>query len=216
MKNLIITGLVALLASAQPALAQDNSQYGDRNDRQYGDHSARQDNGRYDNARQDNGRYDNVRQDNGRYDNVRQDNGRYDAYNSDRAWKQRGGASPTNRYMNTISWRGARYNPPQSRNFAWEQSKDLSYRDGISEVELWADARASQAWLEVVDGAVQFQSAEVVFKDGTRLPISMNGQTCARGYYPLADFQGWQDVSRVVVQARATTPGARVGLHLME
>lgn len=190
MKNLIITGLVALVAYAQPALAQNDSRYGDRNDRQYSDHSGSR--------------------------NDRNDHGRYDAYNNSRAWKQRGGASPTNRYMNVISWRGARYSPPRTRNFAWEQSKDLSYRDGVSEIELWADARATQAWLEVVDGAVQFESAEVVFKDGTRLPISMGGQTCARGYYPLADFQGWQDVSRVILQARSVTPGARVGLHLME
>jgi len=188
MKLLIIPGLIALLGTVQPAMAQtySNGRYSDRYGNQYVDP---------------------------KYDP------RYDAYNrarSDRRWENRHGASPVNRYMYAVSWSGQGYGRPNTRSFTWEQSKDLSYRDGMSEVELWADANATQAWLEVVDGAVQFDRAEVIFRDGTRMPVDMHGLTRARGFYPLANFGGWREVSRVVVDARSVTPGARLGLHLME
>jgi len=162
-------------------------------------------------------RYDDRRYDDRSYYYDRHgQNDRYDAYNRDQRWENRHGASPTNRYMYTVSWSGQGYTRPRTRNFTWEQSKDLSYRDGLSEIEMWANAKATQAWLEVVDGAVEFERAEVIFNDGTRLPIDMGGMTRPRGFYPLADFRGWRDVSRVVVLAHSVTPGARLGLHLME
>jgi hypothetical protein len=186
MKHLFITGLVAVLASVQPVQAQI------RFDRDWDD--------RYED------RYDR----DGRYDD-RYDDDRYDAYNRrDNSWR------PGSRYMRPIVWQGAAYQRPRTRDFAHEQSKNVFRRDGLSEIELWADERGTEVWLEVVDGVMQFERGEIIFRNGKRQPIDMRGLTRGRGFYPIVDFRGWREVSRLKLLARAVTPGARVGLHMME
>jgi hypothetical protein len=92
-----------------------------------------------------------------------------------------------------------------------------SVRDGPptgTEFTLNADARGEKLWLQVVDGRVQFDWAEVVFENGDAAVVDFKERTLGPGLYSLLDFRDGRRVDHVRVVARAKSADARVVLRM--
>jgi hypothetical protein len=99
----------------------------------------------------------------------------------------------------------------RDQGLVWENSQNLNPRQGWQRVTLWVGDPASAVYFEVVSGTIEFDRAEVVFENGQRQLIDMNG---VRGpsRFPVARFNGTRNVDRVIVMARPRTYGARLGV----
>ena len=105
---------------------------------------------------------------------------------------------------------------PSRDVFVWEDSEPLTHSEDWTEFTLNCDTRGKQLWLEVPDGRVQFDWAEVVFENGDAQVVDFNQKTCAAGLYSLLDFRDGRKVDHVRVLARAKSGEARVVLRMQK
>ena len=102
-----------------------------------------------------------------------------------------------------------------------EPSRDRSRRSiserldadlGWQQVNFESNAHASELYLDVLQGRVQLDRAEIVFRNGQHVTIDLNNRMRDRGRVQLARFDNVRNIDRVIVTARAKTENARIGL----
>ena len=98
--------------------------------------------------------------------------------------------------------------------FAWEDAETLAKDEDWTEVTLNADSRGTKLWLDVREGRVQFDWAEVVFENGDAQVVDFKERTCTPGLYSLLDFRDGRKVDHVRLVARAKSDEARVALMM--
>lgn len=103
---------------------------------------------------------------------------------------------------------------PAADALIWEDGETLAKDDDWSEFTLNCDARGRKLYLEIAEGKVEGDWAEVVFDNGDAQVVDLNQQTRGPGFYPLLDFRDGRKVDHVRVVARAKSDEARVVLHL--
>lgn len=94
----------------------------------------------------------------------------------------------------------------------WEDGETLVREDDWSEFTLNADSQGRQLDLEVTNGRVQLDWAEVVFENGDTQVVDFNERTVGPGNYSLLDFRDGRRVDHVRMVARAKSSEARVVL----
>ena len=67
------------------------------------------------------------------------------------------------------------------QNGHWEDAETLNADDDWTEFTLNADARGTRLWLQVVEGRVQFDWAEVTFDNGDTRVVDMKEWTRGPG-----------------------------------
>jgi hypothetical protein len=97
---------------------------------------------------------------------------------------------------------------------AWEDAETLVRADDWTDITLNADSRGRRLWVQVAEGRVQFDWAEVVFANGDARVVEMKSWTRGPGLYELMDFRDGRRVDHVRMVARAWTPEARVVLRM--
>jgi hypothetical protein len=103
---------------------------------------------------------------------------------------------------------------PATDILAWEDAETIEKDDDWTEFTLNADSRGTKLWLQVKDGAVQFDWAEVVFENGDAVVVDFQEKTHHEGLYSLLDFRDGRKVDHVRVVARAKSESARVVLKM--
>lgn len=96
----------------------------------------------------------------------------------------------------------------------WEDAETLSRDEDWTEVTLNADSRGRKLWIEVVDGRVQADWAEVVFENGDATVVDFRERSHGPGLYPLLDFADGRRVDHVRMVVKAKTETARVALRM--
>jgi hypothetical protein len=94
----------------------------------------------------------------------------------------------------------------------WDNGGRLNSQLGWQQVNFEADARASELYLDVLRGRVQFDRAEVVFRNGRHMVIDLNNRQRGRGRIQLVRFGDVRNVDRVIVTARARSSDVRIAL----
>jgi hypothetical protein len=89
----------------------------------------------------------------------------------------------------------------------------LSREQGWTVLDLPVTEPARALYLEV-GGRVQFDSAEIVFRDGNPRPLDLRGVVRGRGLFELHDCALTRDVAAVRLNVRAATERAWVGLRI--
>ncbi len=105
---------------------------------------------------------------------------------------------------------------PAADRIVWQDSESLSREDEWSEINFNSDQRGEKLFLEVADGKVQFDFAEVVFENGECQVIDFNQKTHKAGVYSLLDFKDGRKIDHVRVVARAKSADAEVSLLLQK
>jgi hypothetical protein len=121
------------------------------------------------------------------------------------------------RYLPLAVWTGvgvAASAAPAHDVLVWEDGETLAKGDDWTEFTLEADSRGTGLWLEVVNGRVQFDWAEVVFENGDARAVDMKAWTRGPGLYHLLDFRDGRKVDHVRLMARAQSYEARVALRM--
>ena len=96
----------------------------------------------------------------------------------------------------------------------WEGAATVDREDDWTENTMSCDSRGTALWLQVKEGKVQFDWAEVVFANGDAQVVDFSERTYDEGLYTLLDFRDGRRVDHVRVVSRAATPEARVVLKL--
>jgi hypothetical protein len=120
-------------------------------------------------------------------------------------------------YLPVVFWSGAvvaRSAYPAHDVLVWQDRQTLSRGEDWTEFTLNADSRGTDLWLEVAEGRVQFDWAEVVFENGDTRVVDMKEWTRGPGLYHLLDFRDGRRVDHVRVVARAKSDEARVVLEM--
>jgi len=118
-------------------------------------------------------------------------------------------------FLPTAYWRGTVVRTePMPDVMVWQDAETLSGAEDWTEFTLNAASRGTRLWLQVVDGRVQFDWAEVTFDNGDTRVVDMKGWTRGPGYYQLLDFPDGRGVDHVRVVARARSDEARVVLKM--
>ena len=103
---------------------------------------------------------------------------------------------------------------PRPDVLVWEDAETLNRDEDWTEFTLNADARGTRLWLQVTEGRVQFDWAEVTFDNGDTRVVDMKEWTRGPGFYELLDFRDGRKVDHVRVVARAKSDEARVALKM--
>lgn len=119
-------------------------------------------------------------------------------------------------FLPVVVWTGAAVAmaTAPSHDVVWVDGETLVREDDWTEFTLNVDRRGSRMWLEVADGRIQFDWAEVVFENGETRVVDMREWTRDPGLYPLLDFKDGRKVDHVRAVARARTPDARVTVKM--
>ena len=104
--------------------------------------------------------------------------------------------------------------PPRGEALVWEDNEWLVREDDWSEVVLDCDATGHRLWLEVQDGRVQMDWAEIVFVNGDTQVVDFGEHTQDPGMHPLLEFREGRRVDHVRVVVRARSKEANLILRL--
>jgi hypothetical protein len=121
--------------------------------------------------------------------------------------------TPT-RFLPAVVWTAAVVARPAPDRIAWQDSETLSREDEWCELVFNSDQRGEKLYLEVVEGRVQFDFAEVVFDNGECQVVDFSEKTHRQGVYSLLDFKDGRKIDHVRMIARARTDDAKVALLL--
>jgi hypothetical protein len=103
---------------------------------------------------------------------------------------------------------------PVHESLVWEDGETLSRADDWSEFTLNCSSRGTRLWLEVQNGRVQADWAEVVFENGDTQVVDFQERTHDPGLYSLLDFRDGRMVDHVRMVARAKSDQARLVLRM--
>jgi hypothetical protein len=118
-------------------------------------------------------------------------------------------------YLPLVVWAGvAAAAGPRADILVWEDGATLTEDEAWTEIGLNCENRGTRLWLEVVNGRVRFDWAEVVFDNGDARVVEMSEYVRGPGYYPLLDFTDGREVDHVRLIAQSETPQARVVLKM--
>jgi len=118
------------------------------------------------------------------------------------------------RFLPVVAWTAVVVVRPAPDRIAWQDSEILNREDEWSEVIFNSDQRGEQLYLEVVDGRVQLDFAEVVFENGDCQVVDFSERTHRRGVYSLLDFKDGRKIDHVRVIAKSKTEDAKLALLL--
>jgi hypothetical protein len=121
------------------------------------------------------------------------------------------------RYLAPVVFTGvvvAAASRPAADVLVWEDSETLNKGDDWTEFSLNCDARGTKLWLEVAEGRVQADWAEIVFENGETQVVDFAEKTHGVGMYPLLDFRDGRRVDHVRMVARAKSAEARIVLRM--
>jgi hypothetical protein len=118
-------------------------------------------------------------------------------------------------FLPVVLWTGVVVATAPARDIlVWEDGETLQKDEDWTEFSLNCDNRGTALWLEVAEGKVQFDWAEVVFENGDTRVVDMKEWTRGPGHYALLDFRDGRKVDHVRVVARAKSDEARVVLKM--
>ena len=118
-------------------------------------------------------------------------------------------------YLAPVTWRGVvARTGPRPDVLVWQDAETLYGDEGWTELTLNAESRGTRLWLEVTEGRIQFDWAEVTFDNGDSRVVDMKEWTRGAGYYELLDFRDGRRVDHVRLVARARSDEARVALEM--
>jgi hypothetical protein len=103
---------------------------------------------------------------------------------------------------------------PSPAVLCWEDSDWIDREDDWTDLTLNADASGRRLFIEVAQGKIQLEFAEVVFDNGEVQVVDFDKATLREGSYPLLDFQAGRRVDHVRLVARARSDRARVVLMM--
>ena len=118
------------------------------------------------------------------------------------------------RFLPLVAWTAVVIDRPAADVMAWQDAETLYREEDWAETVFDSDQRGSKLYLEVVNGKVQFDFAEVVFEDGDCQVVDFNEKTHVPGLYSLLDFADGRKVDHVRLIARAKTDEAKIALVL--
>ena len=104
--------------------------------------------------------------------------------------------------------------PPAREMMVWQDAETLNRAEDWTEFTLDSNARGTKLWLQVQNGKIQFDWAEVVFENGDARVVDFKEAAYGEGLYPLLDFADGRKVDHVRLVARAKTPEAKVALMM--
>jgi hypothetical protein len=116
-------------------------------------------------------------------------------------------------YLPTVHF-GARVirTHPRRDQILWQDSENLSRREGWTEVYLDVNNRGNSLLLDISQGPAQLSFAEVVFENGETRVVDFADRQQRMGLYPLLDFRDGRRVDHVRLVARATGRQSEIGL----
>lgn len=120
------------------------------------------------------------------------------------------------RFLPVVAWTAVVVTRPLADRVVWQDSESLSREDEWSEINFNSDQRGDKLFLEVAEGKVQFDFAEVVFENGDCQVVDFNEKTHKPGVYSLLDFKDGRKIDHVRVVARAKSDDAEVRLLLQK
>ncbi|MFO1450328.1 MAG: hypothetical protein U1F61_19365 [Opitutaceae bacterium] len=120
------------------------------------------------------------------------------------------------RFLPVVAWTAVVVARPAPDRIVWQDSEVLNREDEWSEVVFNSDQRGDKLYLEVVDGRVQFDFAEVVFENGECQVVDFNEKTHRPGFYSLLDFRDGRKIDHVRLIAKSKTEDAKVALLLQK
>lgn len=120
------------------------------------------------------------------------------------------------RFLPVAMWTAAVIAQPAAYVIAWQDSETLSKDDDWSEIVFNSDQRGEKLYLDVVEGKVQFDFAEVVFENGDCQVVDFAEKTHPRGFFLLLDFKDGRKVDHVRLIARSRTEDAKVALFMQK
>ncbi|MEO5960117.1 MAG: hypothetical protein ABIZ49_08630 [Opitutaceae bacterium] len=118
------------------------------------------------------------------------------------------------RFLPAVVWTAAIVARPAPDRIVWQDSETLDREDEWSEIVFNSDQRGEKLYLEVVEGRVQLDFAEVVFDNGECQVVDFADKTHRAGVYSLLDFKDGRKIDHVRLVARAQTDEAKVALLL--
>ncbi|HTO90372.1 MAG TPA: hypothetical protein VMJ70_04515 [Candidatus Sulfotelmatobacter sp.] len=123
------------------------------------------------------------------------------------------------RYLAPVHFAGLAVTAPASAGrggLIWEGAANLQRGDDWTESTLSCDTRGTGLWMQVREGSVQFDWAEVVFANGDSQVVDFSERSYRDGLYALLDFHDGRRVDHVRLVARASSPEARVVLKMQK
>lgn len=115
-------------------------------------------------------------------------------------------------FLAPIVWAPVVIERPAPDVIVWQDADTLWQEEDWTELTLSADARGEKLFLEVPEGKVQVNFAEVVFENGDCQVVDFDEKTLKVGVYALLDFKDGRKVDHVRVIARARSDEARLAL----
>jgi hypothetical protein len=103
---------------------------------------------------------------------------------------------------------------PAREVLEWEDGETLSKADDWTELTLNCDRRGTKLYIEIEDGKIQADWAEVVFENGEAQVVDFAAKTREPGLYELLDFKDGRKVDHVRMVARAQSDEARIVLKM--
>lgn len=103
---------------------------------------------------------------------------------------------------------------PEREVLVWDDSERLVRDDDWTEFTLNCYQQGTRLWLEIPEGRVQFDWAEVVFGNGDARVVDFQEKTHGPGLYSLLDFRADRDVDHVRIVARAKSDQAKIILRM--
>ena len=119
-------------------------------------------------------------------------------------------------FLPVVVWSSVVVTRPVHEHIVWQDSETLSREDDWSEIVFDSNQRGDKLFLEVADGRVQFDFAEVVFENGDTQVVDFREKNHQPGVYSLLDFPDGRRVDHVRVVARAKSDDAEVRLLLQK
>jgi hypothetical protein len=118
-------------------------------------------------------------------------------------------------FLPLVTWAGVVVATAPLRDvIIWEDGETLTSDEEWAEFGLNCENTGRKLWLEIVNGRVRFDWAEVVFGNGEAQVVEMSEHVRDPGYYLLLDFADGRMVDHVRMVAKAETPEARVVLKM--
>ena len=118
------------------------------------------------------------------------------------------------RYLPPVVWAPVVVAAPAATELAWEDAQDLTAENGWSDFSLVANQTGRKLFLEVAQGVVSLNFAEVVFANGDTQVVDFAEHPRDPGVYSLLDFADGRKVDHVRMVARADSGNARVVLRM--
>ncbi len=115
-------------------------------------------------------------------------------------------------FLPVVVWAPVVLARPDRDYIVWEDSETIFKEEEWTEFTLNADSRGEKLLLEVAQGKLQVDFAEVVFENGDCQVVDFNERAMGSGVYSLLDFKDGRKVDHVRVFARAKSDEAKVAL----